>query len=66
MRRLLNQKWKRSVHLLFVPDEELGGFEGMVKFIEHARFKALNAGLFIDEGIANPADEMTVISSPNF
>ena len=54
------------MHLLFVPDEELGGFEGMVKFIEHARFKALNAGLFIDEGIANPADEMTVISSPNF
>jgi aminoacylase len=41
---------KRSVHILLVPDEELGGFGGTACFIKTKEFQALNMGYIIDEG----------------
>ncbi|XP_054275221.1 aminoacylase-1 isoform X1 [Macrosteles quadrilineatus] len=49
-----NQKLKRTIHILFVPDEEIGGLEGMKLFIESEDFKNLNVGCALDEGIASP------------
>ena len=41
---------KRDVHLTFVPDEEIGGSDGMKKFIQTETFASLNAGFALDEG----------------
>lgn len=44
----------RTVHLSFVPDEEIGGADGMAKFLETSLFEEkLNVGIALDEGIAN-------------
>jgi len=45
---------RRNIHLLFVPDEEIGGVDGMEAFLASAQYKAL------DEGLANPKDAFTV------
>lgn len=44
----------RSIHLSLVPDEEIGGIDGMAKFLETDIFKSMHVGLALDEGIANP------------
>ncbi|XP_028680864.1 aminoacylase-1-like [Erpetoichthys calabaricus] len=54
------KRFARTVHLLFVPDEEVGGHKGMETFIQHPEFKALNVGFSLDEGLANPEDKYTV------
>uniref|UniRef100_A0A1Q3EWP8 N-acyl-aliphatic-L-amino acid amidohydrolase n=1 Tax=Culex tarsalis TaxID=7177 RepID=A0A1Q3EWP8_CULTA len=41
---------RRTVHVLFVPDEETGGVLGMKDFVRTERFRALNCGLALDEG----------------
>lgn len=52
---------KRNVHLLFVPDEEIGGSDGMEKFLESEQYKAMQPIAFaFDEGLANPTDAFTV------
>ena len=38
-------------------DEEIGGFEGMLLFLQSQEFKALNVGLALDEGLASPDDD---------
>ncbi|ELT90864.1 hypothetical protein CAPTEDRAFT_184037 [Capitella teleta] len=50
----------RTIHMSFVPDEEIGGHDGMEKFILHAAFKKLNVGFALDEGLANPTENFTV------
>lgn len=62
IRRLLAAKTRflRDVHLIFNPDEELGGVDGMNKFVDTDSFKALNAGVGLDEGLANPGDAFTL------
>ena len=52
IRRLKAAKYepKRTIHCLFVPDEEIGGARGMKKLIELEQFKALNVGFALDEG----------------
>jgi aminoacylase len=42
---------QRTVHLLMVPDEEIGGSTGTKQFIQTEAFKQLNAGYIIDEGV---------------
>lgn len=54
------KRLKRTVHVTFVPDEEIGGFLGMKKFIDTEDFKKLNVGFALDEGLANPRDAFTV------
>jgi aminoacylase len=52
---------KRTVHLLYVPDEEIGGNDGMCEFLESDHFKALGEIAFVfDEGLANTGDAFTV------
>lgn len=48
---------KRTLHISFVPDEEIGGHDGMMKFVHTPEFKALNVGFGLDEGIASPDEE---------
>ncbi|RAL41701.1 hypothetical protein DM860_008883 [Cuscuta australis] len=50
----------RNIHISFVPDEEIGGFEGMAKFTGSQEFKELNVGFVLDEGQASPTDEFRV------
>eukprot|EP01083_Nonionella_stella_P045273 121649_1 len=50
----------RDIHMTFVPDEELGGLEGMKLFVEDPSFAALNVGMVLDEGLANPTERFTV------
>jgi len=51
----------RTVHALFVPDEEVGGSRGIKPLLgDGARVAALNAGFFLDEGLASPSPEYSV------
>uniref|UniRef100_A0A665THG6 N-acyl-aliphatic-L-amino acid amidohydrolase n=1 Tax=Echeneis naucrates TaxID=173247 RepID=A0A665THG6_ECHNA len=50
----------RTVHLMFVPDEEVGGHKGMETFVKHPEFQKLNIGFALDEGLANPGEAFTV------
>jgi aminoacylase len=61
--RLRKQGWQpcRSLHLSFVPDEEVGGMEGMGLLLETPEWKSmLPIGLALDEGLASPSDAYTV------
>ena len=40
----------RSIYLSFVPEEEIGGFDGAQKFAESETFKDMNVGIMLDEG----------------
>ncbi|KAF1332570.1 Acy1-like metalloprotease, partial [Globisporangium splendens] len=54
-------KPKRNVYLMYVPDEEVGGVQGMQEVLQHAAFKAIQPIAFaFDEGLANPEDAFTV------
>lgn len=53
-------KLTRTVHLMFVPDEEVGGHKGMETFVNHEEFHKLNIGFALDEGLASPTDSFTV------
>lgn len=44
---------KRTLHISFVPDEEIGGVDGMRKFVHTDDFKKLNVGFALDEGMAS-------------
>ncbi|KAM0952631.1 putative N-acyl-aliphatic-L-amino acid amidohydrolase [Dioscorea sansibarensis] len=50
----------RSIHVSLVPDEEIGGADGLASFVESDEFKKLNVGFFLDEGQASPTDEFRV------
>ena len=50
----------RTVLVTFVPDEEIGGNDGMGGFVASARFAELNVGLELDEGWATPGDVFPV------
>ena len=62
LRRLRARGWTplRTVWLTFVPDEEIGGTEGMAKMLEHDVFKeVLPVAFALDEGLANPRNAYT-------
>ncbi|VYS48265.1 unnamed protein product [Arabidopsis thaliana] len=50
----------RTIHISYVPEEEIGGFDGMMKFAASSEFKDLNLGFVMDEGQASPGDEFRV------
>eukprot|EP01126_Amoeba_proteus_P057327 TRINITY_DN7289_c1_g1_i13.p1 TRINITY_DN7289_c1_g1~~TRINITY_DN7289_c1_g1_i13.p1 ORF type:complete len:332 (-),score=52.94 TRINITY_DN7289_c1_g1_i13:64-1059(-) len=50
----------RTIHLSFLPDEELGGKDGACKFLDSDVWKSLNVGFVLDEGLANPTPSFTV------
>lgn len=43
----------RTLVLTFVPDEEMGGQEGMKMFVKTKAFRKLNIGFALDEGVAS-------------
>ncbi|XP_052165544.1 uncharacterized protein LOC127782403 [Oryza glaberrima] len=50
----------RNIYLTFVPDEEIGGHEGIEAFVASKEFKDMNIGLVLDEGLASPGEEYRV------
>ena len=40
-----------------ISDEEIGGKEGMAKFVNTSDFLELNVGFALDEGMADPSDQ---------
>ncbi|OMP01017.1 Peptidase M20 [Corchorus olitorius] len=50
----------RTVHVSYVPDEEIGGFDGSAKFVPSKEFEDLNVGFVLDEGQASTGDEFRV------
>jgi aminoacylase len=53
----------RTIHLSFVPDEEIGGADGMKLFVQTEDFRGLNIGFALDEGLASPSEEFMVYYS---
>jgi len=53
-------RFRRTIHLTYVPDEETGGHKGMSIFVRTSKFKTLNVGLCLDEGLASPTEAFTV------
>lgn len=51
---------KRTIHIVFVPDEEMGGLLGMAPFVLSNEFRALNIGLALDEGSVSVGNRVTV------
>ncbi|CAB0014965.1 unnamed protein product [Nesidiocoris tenuis] len=47
-------KLNRTIHMSFVPDEEIGGEDGMGAWSQTEDFKELNVGCALDEGMASP------------
>jgi aminoacylase len=45
---------ERSVYVTFVPEEEVGGHEGMEQLVETKEFEEMNVGFGLDEGLASP------------
>uniref|UniRef100_A0A673MVX3 N-acyl-aliphatic-L-amino acid amidohydrolase n=1 Tax=Sinocyclocheilus rhinocerous TaxID=307959 RepID=A0A673MVX3_9TELE len=54
------KRFPRTIHLTFVPDEEVGGHKGMETFVKLPEFHKLNIGFALDEGLANPTNAYTV------
>jgi aminoacylase len=50
----------RTIHISFVPDEEIGGTDGMSILLRSSWFSALNIGLALDEGLANSDNTFSV------
>ncbi|KAL6661141.1 hypothetical protein ACP70R_000525 [Stipagrostis hirtigluma subsp. patula] len=50
----------RNIYVTFVPDEEIGGHDGVEAFIASKEFKDMNVGLVIDEGLASPGEQYRV------
>ncbi len=44
---------KRTIHIIGVPDEEIGGFKGTKEFVGTQEFQHMNVGFVIDEGHAS-------------
>ncbi|XP_048480398.1 uncharacterized protein LOC105392298 [Plutella xylostella] len=51
---------QRTIHMTLMPDEETGGFDGMVPFARSEDFKRLNVGFALDEGLPTTDDTLIV------
>jgi aminoacylase len=60
--RARSPDWRplRTLHVLLVPDEEVGGNRGMKLFLTSERVKRMNPALVLDEGLASPTDKYSV------
>lgn len=55
-------QFKRTIHVTFVPEEEIGGVDGMKEFVHQDGFKILNAGVSLDEGkLHSSVQSLTVV-----
>lgn len=53
-------KLKRTIHIVFVPDEETGGVHGSEALYNSSEFQLLNLGFALDEGIADPGNVFSI------
>lgn len=53
-------QFKRTIHITFVPEEEVGGFDGMADYVHTKEFQSLNVGFALDEGIASQNEVFNV------
>lgn len=53
---------KRTIHVTFTPNEELGGFYGMAGFVLSDGFKAMNVGYALDEGGVSSSNTIGVFN----
>ncbi|XP_047120519.1 aminoacylase-1-like [Schistocerca piceifrons] len=53
-------KLRRNVIITLMPDEEIGGADGMEKFVQSEDFHKLNVGFELDEGPVSPEEEYAV------
>jgi len=62
--RLLAKRknFRRTLHVTYVPDEEIGGMDGMNEFLNSDIYlkHVAPVALALDEGLANPEDAFTV------
>ncbi|KAH7437610.1 hypothetical protein KP509_05G080400 [Ceratopteris richardii] len=65
IRNLKSQGFKplRTIHISFVPDEEVGGGDGFAKLISSAVFQSLNVGVALDEGLASETETYLVTNA---
>ncbi|XP_075970877.1 aminoacylase-1-like [Anticarsia gemmatalis] len=52
---------QRTVHISFVPDEEIGGVDGMGAFAASEEFKKLNVGFALDESVPSPKPKEIIV-----
>ena len=43
-----------------MPDEEIGGNDGLAPFVKTPQFQKMNVGFGLDEGLASPTGEVDV------
>ena len=50
LRRLIKQgkTFKRTIHIVWGPDEEIGSTDGMMLFVKTEEFRRLNVGFVLD------------------
>uniref|UniRef100_A0AC35TJ74 N-acyl-aliphatic-L-amino acid amidohydrolase n=1 Tax=Rhabditophanes sp. KR3021 TaxID=114890 RepID=A0AC35TJ74_9BILA len=63
LRRLKSRgvnQFERTIHIVFGPDEEIGGNDGMKRFIETEFYKKMNIGFALDEGLATEGETFIV------
>ncbi|GBG75382.1 hypothetical protein CBR_g20012 [Chara braunii] len=53
----------RTVHLSFVPDEEIGGHDGMEKLVKWEGFDSLGVGFALDEGLPSEGSDYKVFNA---
>lgn len=52
----------RPIHLSFVPDEEIGGIDGMGALVASAHFPSLRVGVALDEGLPTPSSRLRLFT----
>ena len=64
IRNLKNKGFEplRTIHLSYVPEEEVGGVDGAGKFVASKDFENLNVGVVLDEGLASPGENYRVFN----
>ncbi|XP_070509480.1 aminoacylase-1-like [Chironomus tepperi] len=54
-------QFKRTIHVVFTPEEEVSGVDGMREFVHTDEFKNLNVGFLLDEGAPMPTKDEFMI-----
>lgn len=60
LHRLRDVQLDHTIHVSFVPNEEIGGIGGLSEFIRTSEFKSLDVQFVIDEGCASPFKEFFI------
>ena len=62
VKKLLSGGFKphRTIHLTFVPDEEIGGADGMSVMLKSSWYEGIDIAIAFDEGLASEDDQYSV------